>query len=91
MKKGFGRFLSEKFDVPLESISNEPDAHLVGNFVLNIDGCVGIKKYELDEIILRTKGYLLFVSGKSLTMLTFSQGHVCIRGTINGYRIERVG
>ncbi|MBQ8545841.1 MAG: YabP/YqfC family sporulation protein [Clostridia bacterium] len=89
-KKTMGKIISEVFDIPLEGISNVPCAELIGNTMLNIDGCIGIKKYECDEIIIRTKSYLLKVKGEKLSMLTFSQGRVSIRGAISAYLIEEI-
>ena len=87
-KKSLGQIISEKFDIPLENLSSVPSAQFVGNSLLSIDGCVGIKKYETDEIIVRTKDFLLKIAGSDLSMLTFSNGRVSIRGEISSYGIE---
>jgi hypothetical protein len=57
--------------------------------MLDVDGCIGIKKYEEDEIIIRCKEYLIKISGMSLSMLTFSQGRISVRGVIKTYEIEK--
>lgn len=90
IKKNIGQILSEKFDIPLEGIATVPTVQIVGNTLASIDGCIGIKKYETDEIIIHTKSYLLKITGSSLSMLTFSEGRVSIRGTIYTYSIECV-
>ena len=90
MKKAFGQIIADKFDIPLEGINSVPCAQLIGNNMLNIDGCLGIKKYEMDEIIIRTKYYLLTISGDSLSMLMFSEGRVSIRGEIYCYKINEI-
>ena len=87
-KKRIGQIISEKFDIPLEGIAEIPTVQIVGNTIASIDGCLGIKKYETDEIIIHTKNYLLKISGNSLSMLTFSEGRVSIRGIIFTYSIE---
>ena len=87
-KKKLGEIISEKFDIPLECLSSVPSAQMIGNSMLSIDSCLGIKKYDTDEIIIRTKSFILKISGEELSMLTFSQGRVCIRGTIFSYGIE---
>ena len=87
-KKGFTKILSEKLDIPLEGLVSVPTTQIIGNTVMSIDGCVGIKKYETDEIIIRTKDYILKISGNGLSMLTFSQGRVNIRGEIGSFNIE---
>ena len=87
-KKTLGEIISEKFDIPLESLSSVPNAQMIGNTMLSIDGCIGIKKYETTEIVIRTKKFLLKITGEELSMLTFSQGRVCIRGIIFSYNIE---
>ena len=89
-KKSIGQIITEKFDIPLEEISSVPTVQIIGNTILSIDGCVGIKKYENDEIIIRAKEYLLKISGSSLSMLTFSHGRVNIRGEILSYSIESI-
>ena len=90
MKKSFGQIIADKFDIPIEGIKNVPSAQIIGNTILNIDGCLGIKKYETNEIIIRTKALLLTISGEDLSMLMFSQGRVSIRGEIFNYRIEEI-
>ena len=90
IKKGLGEIISDKFDIPLNGIASVPNAQLIGNTQLSIDGCVGIKKYKDDEIIIRCKSFILFISGASLSMITFSQGRVSIKGYIKSYTIEKV-
>ncbi|MBQ7226492.1 MAG: YabP/YqfC family sporulation protein [Clostridia bacterium] len=90
-KKSFSQFINEKFDIPLDAIASVPTAQMIGNTILSIDGCVGIKKYETEEIVIRTRDYMLKISGESLSMLTFSNGRVSIRGEISSYCVERVG
>lgn len=90
LKKGLAQIISDKFDIPLDGIASVPNAQMIGNTMLSIDGCVGIKKYETNEIIIRAKDYLLKIIGESLSMLTFSQGRVSIRGEIFSYSIERI-
>ena len=82
--------IADKFDIPLEGIARIPNAQLVGNSELSIDGCVGIKKYETTQIIICANDFLLKISGSSLNMMTFSGGRVTIRGYISTYEIERV-
>lgn len=88
LKKRIGQLISDKFDIPLEGIASVPTAQIIGNTIMSIDGCIGIKKYETDEIILRTQTYKLKIKGSELSMLTFSQGRVSIRGDIFSYEIE---
>ena len=90
-KRHIEEILSDKFDIPLEGIVSVPNAQFVGNSQLSIDGCIGIKKYEPDEIVIRAKDYMITVSGSSLSMLTFSQGRVSVRGLIFSYAIRAVG
>ena len=90
-KRHIEEILSDKFDIPLEGIASVPNAQFVGNSQLSIDGCIGIKKYEPDEIVIRAKDYIITVSGSSLSMLTFSQGRVSVRGLIFSYSIRKVG
>ncbi len=88
IKKKMTEIVSDKFDIPLEGILEIPSAHFIGNKQLDIDGCMSIKKYDLDEIIIRCKDYVLKISGKELSMLEFSKGRITIRGYINHYQIE---
>lgn len=88
-KKSMGQIISDVFDIPIEGISNIPNAQIVGNVMLDIDGCIGIKKYEDDEIIIRCKDYLIKIKGESLSMLTFSLGRINVRGVIKAYEIEK--
>lgn len=89
-KKHIDEIIADKFDIPLEAIASIPNAQFVGNSELSIDGCLGIKKYESCEIVIRTKDFILKISGSSLNMMTFSGGRVSIRGFIDKYEIERV-
>ena len=88
LKKEFTKLLSEKLDIPLEGIASVPTIQLIGNTIMSIDGCLSIKKYESEEIIIRTKEYMLKIDGLGLSMLTFSQGRVNVRGEIKGLNIE---
>ncbi|MBQ7760770.1 MAG: YabP/YqfC family sporulation protein [Clostridia bacterium] len=90
MKNCFFQFLNDKLELPVDGVFDTPNVQMIGNYVLNLEGCIGIKKYETTEVILRCKKYLICVFGKELTMLTFSQGRICIRGEIFRYEIERV-
>lgn len=90
LKKSLGQVISDKFDIPLNGLADVPNAQFIGNSMLSIDGCVGIKKYETDEIIIKSKDYMLKISGESLSMLTFSQGRVSVRGIIRSYSIEEL-
>ena len=87
-KMNLTQIISDKFDIPLDCLASTPSAQMIGNNMISIDGCIAIKKYETDEIIIRTKGYMLKISGESLSMLTFSQGRVNISGEISSYNIE---
>jgi sporulation protein YqfC len=87
-KKKISDIISDKFDIPLEGILDIPNAHFIGNKHLDIDGCMSIKKYDLDEIIIKCKNYLLKISGSELSMLEFSKGRISIKGYINQYQIE---
>lgn len=88
IKKRIGEVISTSFDIPLDGILDLPNAHLIGNNQLDIDGCQGIKKYEDNEIIIRCKRHMLRIKGENLSMLTFSQGRVSVRGVIAQYEIE---
>lgn len=90
-KKGFGHVISDIFDIPLDGISDIPNAEIIGNTFLNVDGCIGIKKYEKNEIVLRTKSFVLKILGDELVMTIFNYGRVSIRGYINSYVVEKVG
>ena len=90
-RKNVGQIISDIFDIPLDGIADIPNAELIGNTFFNVDGCIGIKKYEKNEIILRCKKYILKISGDELLMTIFSQGRVSIRGVIKSYEVEKVG
>lgn len=90
MKNKLARFLNDKLDLPVDSLLSLPNVNIIGNTVLDIDGCIGIKKYENDEIILRAKDFVITVKGMELSMLTFSQGRINIRGIITAYLIEEL-
>lgn len=90
IKKKVSELISDKFDIPLQGILDIPTAHIIGNNQLDIDGCVSIKKYDLDEIIIRCKNYILKIIGSELSMLEFSKGRITIRGSIFEYKIEEL-
>ena len=90
LKRSIEQFFLDNFDIPLEGILDIPNAQFIGNNCLNIDGCIGIKKYEENEIIIKCKRFILTITGASLSMLTFSHGRVSIRGEISCYKIEVV-
>ena len=88
IKKRLSEIISDTFDIPLDGIASVPNVQLIGNTLMTIDGCIGIKKYETDEIIIRSKDYLLKVCGECLSMLMFAQGRISIRGIISSYNVE---
>lgn len=88
IKKKMSDIISDKFDIPIDEILDVPNAHFIGNKHLDIDGCMSIKKYDIDEIIIRCKNYILKINGSELTMLEFSKGRILIKGYINQYQIE---
>lgn len=90
IKKNLNEMISDKFDIPLNGITSVPNAHFVGNTQLSIEGCLGIKKYDDDEIIISTKSFILYIKGASLSMMSFSLGRVSIKGFISSYSIERM-
>ena len=53
IKKNISQAISDKFDIPLDGIASEPNVQMIGNTLMTIDGCIGIKKYETDEIIIQ--------------------------------------
>jgi sporulation protein YqfC len=89
-KKNLEEVIFDKFDIPLEGIASIPNAQIVGNSQVCIDGCIGIKKYEGTEIIIRAKDYILKITGSSLNMMTFSDSRVTIRGYISTYCVEKL-
>jgi len=91
IRKNVNEMIADKFDIPLNGIASVPNAHFVGNTHLSIEGCIGIKKYNDDEIVIRTKSFILIITGNSLSMMTFSLGRVSIKGFIKSYSIERLG
>ena len=50
IKNKIQKIFSESFSVPLDVISEIPNAQFTGNKQLNIEGCYGIKKYDKNEI-----------------------------------------
>ena len=90
LKKKLEEFFSDSFDIPLDGILEIPSVQMIGDTQLSIEGCIGIKKYESNEIIVRCKHHILKVLGESLSMLTFSHGRVNIRGKIYNYQVERL-
>lgn len=90
MKKKFIRAaVSDVFDIPLEGIASVPNTQIIGNNIVNVDGCISVKKYDKEEIILSAKGYLLIIKGQELTMTNFAAGRVSIRGEMLSYEVIR--
>lgn len=90
MKKKIVRgVISDIFDIPLEGIASVPNAQIIGNNIVNIDGCTSVKKYDKEEIILSSKGYFLTVKGRELSMTSFAGGRVSIRGEMISYEVKQ--
>ena len=89
-KKKIENFFSDSFSIPLDSILEIPNAQFIGNKLLHIDGCIGVKKYDNKEIAIKCKKHIVKIFGDSLSMLIFSQGRVTIRGKIFSYQIEEI-
>ena len=90
LKNKISKIFSESFSIPLDLISEIPNAQFTGNKQINVDGCQGIKKYDKSEIIIRCKRYNLSIQGEGLSLLTFTQGRLCIKGKILSYQIEEI-
>lgn len=90
IKKKIENFFNDSFSIPLDTILEIPNAQFIGNKLLHIDGCIGVKKYDKTEVVIKCKKHIVKVLGESLSMLVFSQGRVSIRGKINSYLIEEV-
>ena len=89
-KRKVETFISDNFDVPLDAILEIPNARFIGNHQLDLDGCISIKKYDEDVIVISCKKHILKITGNTLSMLTFSKGRVTIRGNIETYQIEEI-
>jgi sporulation protein YqfC len=89
-KKKIEKIFSESFDIPIDSLLDIPNVQFIGNKHLYIDGCMGVKKYEKNNIIIRCKKFILTIKGKELTMLTFSNGRVSINGIVLSFQIEEI-
>lgn len=88
MKKRFLRHVvSDVFDVPLEGIASVPNVQIIGNNIVNVEGCKSVKKYDKEEIILKSSIHQLTIKGKELSMTNFSEGRVSIRGVVSSYEI----
>lgn len=90
LKNKISKIFSESFSVPLESISEIPNAQFTGNKQISIEGCVGIRKYDKNEIVIRCKKHNLSIQGEDLSLQTFTQGRLCIKGKILYYQIEEI-
>ncbi len=88
-KKIVRQVISDMFDIPLEGIASVPNAQIIGNNILNIDGCVSVKKYDKGEIILSSKEYLMIIKGNELSMSSFAEGRVSVRGEMLSYEVVR--
>lgn len=86
-KKLVRQVISDVFDIPLEGIANVPNTQIIGNNILNIDGCTSVKKYDKEEIILKARSYILTIKGSELSMTNFAQGRVSIRGEMYSYEV----
>lgn len=89
-KKKIEKIFSESFDIPIDSLLDIPNVQFIGNKHLYIDGCMGVKKYEKNNIIIRCKKFILTIKGNELTMLTFSNGRVSINGIVLSFQIEEI-
>ena len=88
IKKKIENFFDDAFSIPLDSLLEIPNVQFIGNKLLHIDGCIGVKKYDKTEIIIKCKKHILKIYGESLTMIIFSQGRITIRGIINSFYFE---
>ena len=90
IKNQFKKLFSDSFSVPFDSICDIPNAQFTGNKKINIEGCLGIKKYDISEIIIKCKKHNLTIQGNNLSMLTFTHGKLSITGIITSYQIEEI-
>ncbi len=90
IKNKIEKIFSDSFDIPLDSLLEIPNAQFIGNKHLHIDGCTGVKKYEKNNIVIKCKRHVLTIKGNDLSMLTFSNGRISVRGTILTFQIEEM-
>lgn len=90
LKNKIQKIFFDSFNIPLDAISEIPNAQFIGNKQLNIEGCYGIKKYDKNEIIINCKKHNLSIQGENLSLLTFTQGRLCINGKILSYQVEEL-
>jgi len=74
--------MSRAFDIPVDGISSAGVVELRGGGELLITGCSCILEYDSDIIVVTAGGKKIKVTGEDLTMMTFADRSVCVKGTI---------
>ncbi len=76
-------YISRKFDLPIDEISNIPTVEIKNDSEVYVCGCIGIEKYESEIIILRMKKCPLTILGKGMYLHTFTDMRLSVYGRIN--------
>ena len=64
------------------AVFKTPQIEIIGNEVIEINGCEGIYEYTADYIKLRIKNGALVVCGNDFKILTFENKLITIKGKI---------
>ena len=83
--------MSERLDLPPETVGNDSQILLSGNHQVTVDGHHGIRLYEPQRIEVRCRKGCVCIDGEALQVSYLSCERVCIRGRIDGLTLEGVG
>ncbi|MBR2987558.1 MAG: YabP/YqfC family sporulation protein [Clostridia bacterium] len=71
------------------SLSAPFSLSLAGDHEMTLSPCRRVTLYEEDAISLETAGCRVAVRGKGLTLTSYREGEICIRGVILTLSVER--
>lgn len=74
----------EQLELPQDILLGVPIISLQGNIELMIENHRGLLQYEAEEIKVRTKQYVVNITGKNLKIQEYRKGLLIIRGQIEG-------
>ena len=61
---------------------------LVGNKRVIVEEATGILEYEADRVRVNTKGYIVVIDGRELTLDSYCGGIIVVDGKISGVCLE---
>lgn len=83
IKKPISQRLCESLDIPCGTLGRTSFLEAVGNREVTVGGCLYLKTYRDDLVVLELCDGVISVSGRELELKSFSNGDISVSGIIS--------